>query len=831
MFTCCPHHGMSVVRERVWGTLGKFLKDVTVGDTVSALEEAQIAARADPKKEKKRLQREADRLALREHNDLRAWRQLTDRGYQMRLAASAARASKRAAMLTAQRAQGIRLVNSIFEVMTTHPEGWSMMVGMPSSKVMEVLRALPDFSAKFSGSVSAEIKRLHRAIGMSTWEIVMAHNVAAGAHRESTIPEFLAGADPAVEASLFQESLEGPPRWAPRRTLTGPRFRQAKISSWALLPADADAVLDALEYDEDIVAAEAATEYDRLLAEHSRPATPSCTKWSRPLKVGLVPATSIGGRPGVEESSPDVLGLNLPGLSISPGPLPSLPPAPLAAKVHPCWVHVPLTIKTPPLLVLGSPTSTPMAVEAIKTTIARPAATVPLGKRSPTLVKACVATPVPAVMPFGVPSRFSVLDLDPVPTHVAGPRDHLRRRASSEAVLIASSTRKSLRVKGSPMFRDRTDDPLRPAAPLSPVAARDTQYISYTRLSPPPRERIPFTKKFRIRPPDPPAATEEAGMAIWSSDSMNIVQDSVSYAAENSTGAVDLSCGNTTVSRWRAGRWSITEHIPRAGQWALSRYVSSEELARNSDLIEGSGLCGYLALEWASRVGFEADPISLSLRDQDSLEAMVVFLTRVAIGTSGQVKSKLSNVLRHLQESATPWLSVRSDGMWLDSSDISVMNIWFPLVVWGPDVGDGWRRVMYPPHSQATEENFVGLTRVEAQIVLDCEHFHPLDPTYDPVRELCGRAGLPGPVDAELRGSVRVSGVSPAKRGGSPMGLYCSGIFHSAVRVSGGTLSESQTRGTPPSGGVSPRDLSVGQDLSSWAARVALNPVDPDPPD
>jgi len=78
-------------------------------------------------------------------------------------------------------------------------------------KVMEVLRALPDFSAKFSGSVSSEIKRLHRAIVMSTCEIVMAHNVAAGGHRESTIPEFLAGADPAIEASLFQESLEGPP--------------------------------------------------------------------------------------------------------------------------------------------------------------------------------------------------------------------------------------------------------------------------------------------------------------------------------------------------------------------------------------------------------------------------------------------------------------------------------------------------------------------------------------------------------------------------------------------------------------------------------------------
>ena len=38
----------------------------------------------------------------------------------------------------------------------------------------------------------------------------MAHNVAAGDHRESTIPDFLAGANPSIERSLFEESFEGP---------------------------------------------------------------------------------------------------------------------------------------------------------------------------------------------------------------------------------------------------------------------------------------------------------------------------------------------------------------------------------------------------------------------------------------------------------------------------------------------------------------------------------------------------------------------------------------------------------------------------------------------
>ena len=115
----------------------------------------------------------------------------------MRIDGMALRAKKRAEKLADQRAQGIRLANDIFKIMMSNEDGWTLMVGMPSAGVMAVLRALPDFTARFSGSVAVETRRLHRAIGMSTWEIVMAHNVAAGDPRASTLPEFLAGPDPA----------------------------------------------------------------------------------------------------------------------------------------------------------------------------------------------------------------------------------------------------------------------------------------------------------------------------------------------------------------------------------------------------------------------------------------------------------------------------------------------------------------------------------------------------------------------------------------------------------------------------------------------------------
>jgi hypothetical protein len=55
---------MLALRKKVWGLLDTFLKDVAAGDMVTALEEAQLAARGDPRKEKVRLKRQEERAAL-----------------------------------------------------------------------------------------------------------------------------------------------------------------------------------------------------------------------------------------------------------------------------------------------------------------------------------------------------------------------------------------------------------------------------------------------------------------------------------------------------------------------------------------------------------------------------------------------------------------------------------------------------------------------------------------------------------------------------------------------------------------------------------------------
>ena len=64
-------------------------------------------------------------------------------------------------------------------------------------------------------------------------------------------------------------------------------------------------------------------------------------------------------------------------------------------------------------------------------------------------------------------------------------------------------------------------------------------------------------------------------------------------------------------------------------------------------------------------------------------------------------------------------------------------------------------------------EDFVGLTRCGAHIVLDNEHFNPLDQTYASIRELCRCAGLAGHVlGAAERVGVIVSEAPPQNVGG-----------------------------------------------------------------
>ena len=91
VFMECAHPGMVAVRKRAWGCLAAFLADVAAGGTVTALEEAQIAARGDPKKERKRLERQEERLKLQGLKDMEAYGRLSKVGYAIRVDAMKAR--------------------------------------------------------------------------------------------------------------------------------------------------------------------------------------------------------------------------------------------------------------------------------------------------------------------------------------------------------------------------------------------------------------------------------------------------------------------------------------------------------------------------------------------------------------------------------------------------------------------------------------------------------------------------------------------------------------------------------------------------------------------
>ena len=206
---------MTETRTRVWGVLASFLADVQRGDTVTALEEAQIIARASPAKEKVRLKREADRQALRAFRDMEAYRRLTDAGYTLRIAFQKKREAARANLRVLQKAQAIRLVLAIHGIMVGHAEGWTLMLGMPSPSVLAAVQALPDSAASMEGAVAAEVRRFHRAVGMSTWEIVMAHNRQVGS-LSPELPDYLDTPDHVQEQALFEAAGYVPKvRWLP----------------------------------------------------------------------------------------------------------------------------------------------------------------------------------------------------------------------------------------------------------------------------------------------------------------------------------------------------------------------------------------------------------------------------------------------------------------------------------------------------------------------------------------------------------------------------------------------------------------------------------------
>ena len=363
-----------------------------------------------------------------------------------------------------------------------------------------------------------------------------------------------------------------------------------------------------------------------------------------------------------------------------------------------------------------------------------------------------------------------------------GPRSHLDRAAKmcGPGAVRAARPRKT---EGSPLFPDKDEVgewSWRSPGPAEPVPARGTRYV----LTPPPPPRpkeAPCTKKFRV-------ATQ---VPMYPRAYPQVAEDWVLEPAgrlDNGVEVLDLCVPGRPARRLQCGRWSLTEGFGSGESWFLSRLVGLAELDRNSGRIEGMGMCGYLALEWASRVGFEADPVGLSLRDPGAAEQLAEFVDRISVGTEGQVRDKLDRVVLHLRGSLSPWLTPRSDGLWLGVADLPCLSLWFPLVLWGGDVGGGWRRVTYPSGQAASVGLGRELASVSAQIVLDSDHFHPLDEAFGSIGPLCDwAAARVDAMKAALGTAVRVgeelAGVDPAKRGAAFLGVV-DGVCEAADSVS-----------------------------------------------
>jgi len=203
----------------------------------------------------------------------------------------------------------------------------------------------------------------------------------------------------------------------------------------------------------------------------------------------------------------------------------------------------------------------------------------------------------------------------------------------------------------------------------------------------------------------------------------------------------------------------------------LSRLVTQEELSRDSSRIDGMGLCGYLSLEWASRGGVGCG-VGLNLRVPSQAARLESFIGSLVVGCRRPATAlKCAKVQALLRESATPWHSPCSDGLWLDVSDLAHMSIRFPVVLWGSDVGGGLHRVIYPP--VANHPMAVGLaieiSGTTCQIILDSDHFHPLDLTGDAglLRDPVLAGGVVAVVNPSGQPPVTLLGSPCTKRSGT----------------------------------------------------------------
>jgi len=176
VLTACTHKERAITRGRAWGDLGLFLELVERGEVPSALEEAQVAARADPRKEKARAKRIEERNRVFEMRDMDAFLRLSKAGYMLRKTHQAKKVEERKHKTAAQKADAIRVVRQLFALMMSHQDGWTLMIGMPSSKLLKDIVEMKGSDAPMMSSMSAEVRRFQRAVGMTTWEIITGHN-------------------------------------------------------------------------------------------------------------------------------------------------------------------------------------------------------------------------------------------------------------------------------------------------------------------------------------------------------------------------------------------------------------------------------------------------------------------------------------------------------------------------------------------------------------------------------------------------------------------------------------------------------------------------------
>ena len=131
-----------------------------------------------------------------------------------------------------------------------------------------------------------------------------------------------------------------------------------------------------------------------------------------------------------------------------------------------------------------------------------------------------------------------------------------------------------------------------------------------------------------------------------------------------------------------------------------------------------------------------------------------------------------------------------------------------------------------------------------AQIVLDSDHFHPVDQSFGSIGPLCDLAAVRGGVErAALGPAARVgkelAGVDPAKRGAAFLGVV-DGVSEAAGSISTarghGRIQDQEphTVGQPLARGVACWDPSGGQDTRGclvFEGAGWLSGAEPEPPD